>query len=325
MKVCIIVPVYNAEKYIADCFRSIANQTYKNIEAVFVDDCSTDNSYNTLLELKEGQKDGEIQYKIIKHEKNGGVHISRNTGISEALNSGADYMAFMDNDDVITPNCIERLLSFTKKYPNAEIIQGAHFTLGEDNWLLPPNISDQTWNGVWDIIYDKIIKSSIKKDFEEVLNGVEIIKFWLYYMRVYELIALFGVWAALYKTDFIKKNDIRFSEDLPVTEDVWFRYLCFKNAAQIVIDHYPVYFYRARNNSYSAAAQEQYQRKYCWAVCLEKMLLDADNKEYSQLLLRWLFEWARFWAGELKTEKEKALLTRYLDILKRIGEKNRPE
>jgi glycosyltransferase EpsH len=315
MEVSIIVPVYNVEKYIADCFCSIANQTYKNIEAIFVDDCSTDNSYKILSRLKERQKDGEIQYKIIRREKNGGVNISRNIGIAEARGK---YLFFIDSDDVIAPNCIERLLNFAEKYPNAEIIQGNHSSFNEDifNKFFHSDMTKENWN----IVYENISFNYKQKDAQEIITGSEIIKLWLYNLQFYESIALLGVWATLYKTDFLKEKNIYFSDDLPTVEDVYFRYLCFKNATQIVIDHYPIYFYRSRNDSLSSAQDQQYRRKECWAICLEKMLLDADKEqEYSQLLLRFCFAWAKFWAQDLKTEKEKSLISKYLNILKKIG------
>ena len=318
MKVSVIVPVYNAEKYIKDVFYSIANQTYKNIEAIFVDDCSTDNSYSILSELKELQKDSEIQYKIIRREKNSGVHISRNTGIKEALRGGdGNYIFFIDHDDIITPNCIECLLSSAEKYPNAEIIQGANIAFDEDTFS--KLFSWDMTKEIWDIICKDII---VENNEEEILNEIEIIKFWLYNLQFYKNISLLGVWATLYKTDFIKDKNIFFSEDLPNTQDVYFRYLCFKNAMQIVIKNTPIiYFYRLITTGSLSTHKDQYQRKCCWAICLEKMLLDADNEEYSQLLLRWCFEWTKFWAGKLETEKEKTLISRYLNILKKIKEK----
>ena len=79
IKVSIIIPVYNVEKYIPECLDSVINQSLKEIEIICVDDCSTDNSYNILLEY--AKKDNRI--KIIKHDKNKGLGPARNTGCGQ--------------------------------------------------------------------------------------------------------------------------------------------------------------------------------------------------------------------------------------------------
>lgn len=117
MKVSIIVPVYNAEKYIKECFHSIINQTYKNLEILFIDDCGTDNSSSILEELIKQNHSRYI--KFIKNEKNSGTGISRNNGI---MHSTGDYIYFMDDDDSITPECISLLVEAAIEYNNPDIV-----------------------------------------------------------------------------------------------------------------------------------------------------------------------------------------------------------
>ena len=118
MKVSIIVPVYNAEKYIKECFHSIVNQTYKDLEILFIDDCGTDNSSSILEELIRQYTDSRY-IKLIKNEKNSGTGISRNNGI---MHSTGDYIYFMDADDTITPECISLLVEAAIEYNNPDII-----------------------------------------------------------------------------------------------------------------------------------------------------------------------------------------------------------
>lgn len=101
-KVSIIVPVYNVEKYLAECLDSILNQTLQDIEIICVNDAATDNSAQ-ILERYE-QRDSRI--KVITHEKNGGLGAARNTGVSYA---NAPYIAFVDSDDTIEPTFVETL------------------------------------------------------------------------------------------------------------------------------------------------------------------------------------------------------------------------
>ena len=74
MKVSIIVPVYNTEPYIVRCFESIANQTYTNIECLFVDDCTPDNSVGIIEQLM-AQYSGSVVFRIVKHEVNRGLSV----------------------------------------------------------------------------------------------------------------------------------------------------------------------------------------------------------------------------------------------------------
>ena len=91
MKISIIVPVYNVEPYIRECFSSIATQTYKGkIECIFVDDCGQDKSVEILEELIADYH-GSISFSIIHHEHNKGLSGARNTGICHAT---GDYLYF---------------------------------------------------------------------------------------------------------------------------------------------------------------------------------------------------------------------------------------
>ena len=104
--VSIIIPVYNAEKYIRETIKTIADQTYTNWEAIFVDDCSTDRSASII----EEQLSSKI--KLIKLEKNSGTAITRNAGIKEAKGR---YLSFLDADDLWEKDKIEKQLKFMKE------------------------------------------------------------------------------------------------------------------------------------------------------------------------------------------------------------------
>lgn len=107
-KISVLVPIYNAEKYIKRCIESIINQTYRNIEVILIEDGSTDNSYNIIKEYQ--QKDERI--KIFQIENNG-VADARNKAVD---NSTGDYITFVDSDDYIEKDYIETLYTNLKKY-----------------------------------------------------------------------------------------------------------------------------------------------------------------------------------------------------------------
>lgn len=93
-KISLIIPVYNVEKYLAECLDSCINQTLRDIEIICVNDCSTDTSAIILKEYAE--KDCRV--RIVSHEKNKGLGAARNTGIANAT---GEYVWFIDSDDFI--------------------------------------------------------------------------------------------------------------------------------------------------------------------------------------------------------------------------------
>lgn len=110
----VVIPVYNTEKYIAECIESILNQTYDNIEIICVDDCSPDNSASVIKKYME--KDSRVKY--IRHSENKFQGGARNTGI---LQSQGEYITFVDSDDYISDkNCYEDIINNIEKH-NADI------------------------------------------------------------------------------------------------------------------------------------------------------------------------------------------------------------
>ena len=111
-KISVIIPVYNVEKYLDRCIESVVNQTYKNLEIILVDDGSPENCPQICDEWTK--KDDRI---IVVHKKNGGLSDARNKGIDIA--SGT-YICFVDSDDYISENMIEKLYNVLTE-ANAEI------------------------------------------------------------------------------------------------------------------------------------------------------------------------------------------------------------
>ena len=99
-KVSIGIPVYNVEKYLRECLDSITNQTFKNFEAIIVDDGSTDNSFVICQEYVA--KDN--RFKLI-HQENKGLAGARNTCLKYMK---GEYVTWVDSDDVVDNNYLER-------------------------------------------------------------------------------------------------------------------------------------------------------------------------------------------------------------------------
>lgn len=102
--VSIIVPIYGVEDYIEKCAISILNQTYENIEYIFVDDCTKDNSVIILRNVIEKYPNRMERCIIIKHEMNKGLAAARNTGVNRAK---GDFVMHVDSDDWLEENAVE--------------------------------------------------------------------------------------------------------------------------------------------------------------------------------------------------------------------------
>lgn len=142
-KVSILVPVYNAEKYIERCARSLFEQTYDNIEFVFVNDCTPDKSINLLISILDDYPHRKFQTRIINHDKNKGVAAARNTLLNNAT---GDYILWVDADDYIEKFAIERLI---KKLSKRDIdilcfksVECLHNRMKPYSWENENNLSD---------------------------------------------------------------------------------------------------------------------------------------------------------------------------------------
>ncbi len=102
-KISVIIPAYNSEKYIERCLNSIINQSYRNIEIIVVDDCSTDTT--SYIIQKFCKLDNRIRH--IKLPANKGVGYARNIGIKNAT---GEYLGFVDSDDWIDSNMYSNLI-----------------------------------------------------------------------------------------------------------------------------------------------------------------------------------------------------------------------
>ena len=179
--VSIIVPVYNGEKYIEKCIESINKQTYKEIEIIVINDGSTDKTKEILEEISMKQKN----MTILNKKENKGTAICKNIGIQH---SKGKYIFFVDSDDTITEDAINKMLNLLKKNNGDAIRTTYRFD----------------YNG-------KIVKGNEKIENIAFAQNrkVELIQKFLL-----DQIHGFCSGVFLLKKDIIIKNNIRFKEDM---------------------------------------------------------------------------------------------------------------
>lgn len=131
--ISVVIPVYNASKYVTRTLESVICQTYENIEILLIDDCSTDNSVEILRDYEK--RDSRI--KVFTSEKNQGVAAVRNRGIQAAK---GEYIALLDSDDIWVDTKLEKQIESLRR-TGAQISYCSYsFTDENDNEILRPFI-----------------------------------------------------------------------------------------------------------------------------------------------------------------------------------------
>ena len=219
IKVSVIIPVYNTEKYLAEAINSIINQTLREIEVIVVNDGSTDNSAKILEEF--AQKDSRI--KILTHDKNKGLSEARNTGMKEIR---GEYLYFFDSDDILELDCLE--LCYEKsKADNLDFLFFDAMTF-----------------------YDKYDKSDLKLNYQrtmglelKVYTGVEILEI-LLKKETYKD----PVWLNFIKTSYLTKLNLSFVPRI-YHEDVLFTLQLYIQAIRVGFISRSFFHRRMRGNS----------------------------------------------------------------------------
>ncbi len=217
--ISVIVPVYNAEKYLQRCVGSIQNQTYKNLEIILVDDGSPDDCWSLCQQF--AQEDSRIK---IFHKENAGQGLARNDGLSMA--TGA-YVTFVDSDDWISETHVENLYSALKS-------NGTDAALG--------NHTRVNVNG------DKQVKMlPLEKgvyEGERIINEIMIPLIGADEKNSKDILINSSVSMNLYSMEIINANNIRFvSERFAVAEDFYFNVDYFYYSKKVVFTDECGYFY----------------------------------------------------------------------------------
>jgi glycosyltransferase involved in cell wall biosynthesis len=217
-KVSILVPVYNVESYIEKCARSLFAQTYQNIEFVFVNDCTTDQSILVLKKLIESFSTRKSQIKILEHPHNKGIGATRNTLLAAAT---GDYLLWVDSDDFISEEAVEILVS--------EIIKIDSDLISSDSYYF------YRGEGKSELFSQNLPANS--KQYIEALACHQV--------RA-------AVWGTLSKHELWVNNKISFSDTMTFGEDYFATIQLFYFAKSIQSIHFPFYYYNQANiNSYT--------------------------------------------------------------------------
>ncbi|MBR0062351.1 MAG: glycosyltransferase family 2 protein [Selenomonadaceae bacterium] len=250
MKVSVIIPMYNAEKYLAACLDSVLAQTLTDFEVVIVDDCSTDSSCavaESYLEKFGGR------LKIISLPKNtGNASIPRNEGLRF---SRSEYIFFMDNDDLLIQTALAELYRLAEDFQADAVYMERGFILDKENF------TEATWNKNVALIDKPTLE--IQDVSARVENFLRTGYGW-------------APWTKFLRRDFLIANKINFPH-VKISEDVlWtFKVICLAENFLRVPNQ--LYVYRSAENSWSRVKRKPADEIKFWLDPLIKGLDYLDE------------------------------------------------
>lgn len=218
-KISVIVPVYNGENYIKRCFESIKNQTFKDLEIIFINDGSNDSSKDILEEIKNNNSNVKVY-----NQSNSGPGVARNKGID--LSNG-DFLTFLDVDDVIDENMYKSMYSYVNLYDVDLVVCGQEirYINSKDNIEMLPKYSKDVYLNK-DEIREYVIKPILR-------NGPEL---------------LASQCNKLYKKSIIDRYNIKVNTERLFGEDWFFNQLFIGKINKIAFVKEPLYKYIRSNN-----------------------------------------------------------------------------
>lgn len=222
IKISYLLPCYNVEKYLHDCIASIMLQEVDDFEIICVDDCSADSTYSILQDLQSQNE----HIRVLKNSENHGVSYTRNVALRAAR---GEYVWFVDPDDFLYPGAAKLLLDLAKN--GEDYIAGNYLEYGESFNLQDLSELPAYNQPVSVVSGENVIPACTNQ------NG-----------------AIAGaVWVGIRKREFILKNNLFFNENVHMTEDVLFNFLCEQYPRLVTKVEANVYVYRVREHSATTA------------------------------------------------------------------------
>ncbi|MFW5983272.1 MAG: glycosyltransferase family 2 protein [bacterium] len=287
MKITIIVPVYNVEKYISRCFLSISKQIYNEIECFFIDDCSSDDSLHLLQKLVSNYK-GPIKFSIIKHEKNEGLSRARNTGTHLAT---GEYIYYLDSDDDITPSCIKNLVELAVKFKNVDIVQGATNTV--------PQPAGRNWRDIRG------------NNFPQFSND----RIWIRQQFFRKPNIPVNAWNKLIRRQFLLNNNLLFKEGLVHEDELWM-FSISKKIESIAFCEEPCYNHYIVPGSI-IQSNNNHRRLDSMLAILSEMANNIDT-EVSAIQRKYIYKLINNSLDLMTTKEYKNHLRKYRTLIRRF-------
>lgn len=245
--VSVIIPVYNVEQHISQCLESVVTQTYKNIEIIVVNDGSTDKSEEIIKSYLE-----KFENIIYIYQENKGVSEARNLGFK---NANGEYILFVDSDDFLDKNMIEKMYDNASKYQSDVVISGHVRFYGAHSCKNEIINYDEYENNIY--------------------NGNQVLDLMLSFrVRGY-------LWDKLFKRDMLIENNFILEPNRYIED--WFPVIKQISKSRIVtFVNEPLYYYRQRNESAIHTISRKFLDDYVYTVNKINNYLDNYKGRYNK-------------------------------------------
>jgi glycosyltransferase involved in cell wall biosynthesis len=238
----IIIPVFQAEKYLRPCIDSVLNQSFPDFELILINDGSMDQSGDICDEYARA----DARIKVI-HQENKGQAAARNRGVD---NSSGEYVGFVDNDDLVSRGMFETLVNNARE--GEADISACSFAQQDEKGNKQSGTHD----------HEKYLFSN-EEGMKELLSREK--------LDIY-------VWTKVYKKNFLDEYRIRFEEGKN-DEDMLFNYKAFTFSGGCVFENTPLYTYTHRDNSESRSLPKKDLEKYLSGTWYRVNKIEAETKQ----------------------------------------------
>lgn len=251
--VSVIIPVYNVAPYIRECAESLFNQTLQNIEYIFIDDASTDDSIKILNQVISKHPDRKSQIKIISHQQNKGTSYTRQEGID--LSTGK-WVIHCDSDDYLEPEAYSLMVNKATE-TEADIVICDYRRFAEDG------------------------RSQIIRHGEGYIDSLELLK---NITGASETVWHGSLWNRIIRRELLQ--NIQFLEKISYCEDVVFLVELLINNPNLRIIRLPYtgYNYRMRSNSITTSDYSHKEKEIICVIDFLENLRDQQNQSYQEAI-----------------------------------------
>ncbi|MCQ2079843.1 MAG: glycosyltransferase [archaeon] len=287
VKISVIIPVYNVERYLRESLDSLLNQSFRDAEFIMVNDGSTDSSHDICQEYV-----GRDDRFVLIDQPNGGPARARNTGMDAAT---GDYICFMDSDDLLAEEALQKMFDLVQGYDI--LVHGTEF------------IGDYDEVPAWISVAEKIKRADVE-DFS-----------------IRHIFSMYGcgpvLWLHLVKADLIQRDRLRINENLTIGEDFSFAVTYFANARRVRFVPDKLYSYRLfRKGSLMTTFQDMPREKLDQSLYMSKVIYNSikdkirPTDEAAMINVLLIFNFRDFYRLEEDCILEYAdILERYMRVL----------
>ncbi len=286
-EVSIIVPVYNVEKYLPKCLDSLVGQTFRNIEIICVNDGSPDNSQEILNSY--AQKDSRV--RVITKE-NGGLFSARHEGMKYI---NGKYVIFVDSDDWVSENLVEKCLKAAGS-DNPDVVVFGAFSVREKNG-----------------------KISCKRGGYDFSKFVNLTKNGLKVKDIFKFPPT--AWSKMYRTDFLKQNNIRFQEIKNGEDQLFFIHSMLLAKKIKTVDENLYYYIKSRAGAITAVNRKTSLSPVANFYAIEDLIKTFDiNEVCKEFILEKYFNKTLSWYAKADEKIADEFYSAILDLQKHLRE-----